>query len=523
MAWIKLPAVGAALGVLLAALLLALFLTDAARAAEPGLAVRTRQGLIVGVREGDLRVFRGIPYAAAPVGDLRWRPPQPAPAWAGARAADAFGAPCAQFDVTRMAQVRRYSGEGIDVFFNAPMSPRASEDCLTANVWAPAGARKAPVVVYFYGGGGSADMQVFNGAGFARSGVVFVNFNYRNLTMGKFAHPAITAANPDGEPLSRYDVMDQLALLRWVRANAAAFGGDPGNVTIAGVSAGGAAVLQLLTVPSAKGLFHRAAVQSGVGWWVAASQAQNEALGAWLVREAGLPADITAPQLRALPPDALPQIGHFAYDGRLVPFDPTQAFAKGRVIDVPLLIGWNSNDGSSLRMNPDAFLAGVPGAVRATYGDTPDLARAIYTDSHVAAPARWIAHRTERGAPTYLYYFSHVRAAQRAASRGAAHGSEIPYVMNHPLPAGADHEERRVTNLVHSCWVSFARTGRPACDGAPEWPRYARATDRVMELNAMPAVRAGLHRARLDAQEAAIGENLAGQKAELDRLTAGAR
>jgi len=180
-------------------------------------------------------------------------------------------------------------------------------------------------------------------------------------------------------------------------------------------------------------------------------------------------------------------------------------------------------DGSSLRINPETYMAGVPASVRATYGGATNLARAIYTDGHVAAPARWIATRAERGAPAYLYYFSHVRAAQRPTSLGAAHGAELPYVMNRALPALADDEERRVTAMVHSRWVSFARTDRPVYEGAPAWPAYRRMSDQVMELSATPQVRSRLHRERLDAHEAAMAENLSGQREELERLTAAAR
>jgi len=236
-----------------------------AAGSDASLKVRVKTGMLVGSHEDDVRTFKNIPFAAPPVGNLRWGPPQPPPAWVGERAADKFGPPCTQLDVSRMSQAKKILPAG--VWIGAPLMTSGSEDCLSLNIWAPEKADRAPVIVYFYGAGGSADMPYWNGAAFARDGIVFVNFNYRYLTQGRFAHPALTkVANPN-EPLSRFDTMDQLAVLHWVQDNIAAFGGDPKNVTIAGVSAGGAAVLQLLTIPRAKGLFHKAAVESGAGWW----------------------------------------------------------------------------------------------------------------------------------------------------------------------------------------------------------------------------------------------------------------
>src|SRR5688572_26299319 len=375
------------------------------------LKVRVKTGILVGSVEDGVRTFKNIPFAAPPVGDLRWAPPQLPLRWDGERAADKFGPPCMQLDILRMPQARKVLPAGI--WIGAPLMPDGSEDCLSLNVWAPRKARSAPVIVYFYGAGGSADMPYWNGTGFARNGIVFVNFNYRYLTQGRFAHPALTKAAKPKEPLSRFDTMDQLAALRWVQDNIAGFGGDPGNVTIAGVSAGGAAVLQLLTVPRAKGLFHRAAVESGVGWWAGLSQAEFERIGVLAASHAGLPNDVTAEQLRALPLDALPQLGVWFWDDRLSPLPPTATIAAGRAIDVPLLIGWNSFDGSSLGSSASShakLIARTPPSVLSAYNGEnqtqEDLAYALWTDLHVAAPARWIAKMTAGGAPTYLYYFS---------------------------------------------------------------------------------------------------------------------
>jgi len=384
-------------------------------------------------------------------------------------------------------------------------------------------------MVYFYGAGGSADMPYWNGAAFARDGIVFVNFNYRYLTQGRFAHPALTAVATPDQPLVRFDTMDQLAALRWVRDNIAAFGGDPGNVTIAGVSAGGAAVLQLLTVPSAKGLFHKAAVESGAGWWSGLSRAEFERVGVLAAAEAGLPANATAPRLRAVPLDALPQLGMWVWDDRLFPLPPTEAFAANRATDVPLLIGWNSFDGSSLGSPGDAHArlrARTPPSVLAAYRgedlNQDDLTYVLWTDVHVAAPARWIAKLTAGGAPTYLYYFSFVPPDQRGHVRGAAHASELPYVFDNweKVAPGqtVDDEVRVATRRIHSCWVTFATSGRPACSGSPVWPRYRPQDDQLMKLGATAQVRKNFRKTQLDAHEAAMNDDLAAQRQELTRL-----
>lgn len=493
--------------------------------AQPDARVRTADGVVVGVAEGGVRAFKGIPYARPPVGPLRWRAPQPAEPWAGDRAADRFGAPCAQLDPARLGQARRLPTA--DVWLDAPMAPAGREDCLTLNVWKPPAARGAPVIVYVYGAGGSSDMPYWDGAGFARQGVVLVTFNYRYVTQGRFAHPSLTGLAPRGEALNRFDTADQIAALKWVRANIAAFGGDPGNVTLAGVSAGGAAVLQLMTVPSARGLFHKAAVESGVGWWSSLSQPELERIGVMAATRAGLPgAAASAEQLRATPIAAFPQLGLQSWDPMLFPMDPTTAIGAGRAVDLPLLIGWNSFDGSSLRDGQRELIDRVPAAVKAAYADEPeaDLAYALWRDIHVAAPARWVADRTWRGAPTYVYYFSHLRPDQRGKVRGAAHGSELPYLFDswgRIVPGlKLSDEERRMTRLMQSCWTSFARTGQPACEGAPAWPRYTPRDQAVMELNTSPAVRRQFERRRLDLQIAHMQADLAYQRTQLDRVLA---
>jgi para-nitrobenzyl esterase len=493
--------------------------------------VTTESGVVIGEVSDGIRIFKGIPYAAPPVRELRWAPPKPPVKWAGERKAIAFGAACTQPDFSALASAKpvgkALSAKGYDLWVGVPSAPGSSEDCLFLNVWAPSRAGRAPVMVFVHGGGGSGAIPYWDGSAFARDGVILITFNYRNFTLGKFAHPALTKAAGSNEPLARFDLMDQIAALRWVRNNIAEFGGDPGNVTLFGQSAGGAATIQLLTVPAAHGLFDKAIIESGNGWWAPFDQKTYEKIGSLLANQAGLPgAEATVEQLRALPPDAMPWIGSFNFDGRLVPESPTEAIAAGRAADVPLMIGWNSNDGSSLRYGLSEIVENASPAVKAAYaplgesGD--DLAHAMYTDSHVAAPARWIAERTAGGKPTYLYQFSYVRVTDRAKTRGASHGTELPYVFDSwskfaPTLTLTD-EERSVTRTIHSCWVSFAKTGKPHCEGAPEWPRFSSGDDRLMDFDISAKVKQHVRKAQLDAQIATMHDTIAAQKRSLSEL-----
>jgi para-nitrobenzyl esterase len=252
-----------------------------------------------------------------------------------------------------------------------------------------------------------------------------------------------------------------------------------------------------------------------------------ETVGSWMAREAGLPGkDATADQLRALPADRFPWFGAYSIDGRMQPENSTDAFAKGKIADVPLMIGWNDFDGSSLRYGLQAVVDRTRDSVKEAYaseGKTgDDLAYALYTDSHVGAPARWIAARTETGAPTYLYLFTYVREPNRGKVRGAAHGDDVSYVFDtwsksYPTLQLSD-EDRAATRMVHSCWVTFAKTGKPECEGAPDWPRYTRADDRLMELGLKPQVLKNFRKAQLDAQEAAMQDVIGETRKSVEEL-----
>jgi para-nitrobenzyl esterase len=473
----------------------------AAWAAAPTATVDS--GALSGVRDGQIEVFKGIPYAAAPVGPLRWAPPaSPAP-WTGARDASSFGAICPQ-PATPLG-----GGAG---------QPQ-SEDCLFLNVWTFDGARKAPVMVWIHGGAfrfGSGSARLYDGAAFARDGVILVSINYRLGALGWFAHPALTRAAAPGAPLGDYGLMDQMAALRWVKRNIAAFGGDPDNVTVFGESAGGQSVLALLSTPAASGLFARAIVESGGGWGADGTLADAEQRGVSLASAAGLGADATAEQLRALPPDklfdvpaALGGVGPIT-DGRLMPRSITQTFQAGRQLRVPLMIGSNSYEASlmaAFKIPPASILARATPAVRALYpGDDATAAADIFTDSVMGAPAHWIAVEASAQAPVFLYHFAYVPSVRQGATPGTVHGGEIPFVFGDwtsIAAAVATPQDRAVQTLAHACWVGFAKTGDPAC-GSPAWPRFQPQSDVWMEFDATPGPQPDPRKAQYDALDQAL-------------------
>jgi para-nitrobenzyl esterase len=282
-------------------------------------------------------------------------------------------------------------------------------------------------------------------------------------------------------------------------------------------------VLTLMTSPAARGLFAKATVQSGGGWGKAPSLADAEARGVALAEKLGLPADASADQLRALPAAALVGAGQGfqgvspIVDGRIVAETIAQAFAKGDQASVPLIIGTNSDEASLLpAAGYSAFLANQAPALVAAYpdeaADPAKLARAIFDDEAMGAPARWIAGRQSAKAPAFLYYFSYVRVVRRGKIPGANHTSENPYVFDSQMgiPNYADQiqaEDRAMAALVHSCWVSFAKTGAATCKGAPAWPAYAPASDQLMEFGLTADVRANFRKAQRDAVEKAAGPN----------------
>ncbi len=472
-----------------------------AEAPSPPPAVRIDSGSLVGVNEGPASVFRNFPYAAPPVGALRWAPPQPVKAWSAPRPAAEAGPSCPQ-----------------------PMNPDGSpnvggangamsEDCLQLNVFAPKAAKAAPVMVWIHGGSHRYGAGwVYGGQNFARDGVVLVTINYRLGALGYFAYPALDAAAKPGDPVGNYGLMDQIAALKWVQRNIARFGGDPKNVTVFGESAGGMSTLALLATPSARGLYQKAIVESGLGWFTPKTLAAKEAEGARALEKAGITAT-TAADLRALPIEKLiPVNDDFApfTDGKLMTETPSQAAADGHLADVPLIIGSNSGEDSLMgpRVSPQT-LAMIPPIAKTIYKEEAAVsdeavARAIFTDKVMGGPARWIAGKTSGGQPSWLYYFSYVGSRFGPSKTRASHADEIQYAWEYwgrrtPMSM-VSAKDQQVAALMHACWVSFAKTGAPRC-GTEPWPAYTPASDQLMEFGANSGVRTHFRKAQLDAQE----------------------
>lgn len=477
-------------------------------------AAKVETGVVVGRGDGRIDVFKAIPFAAPPVGPLRWAPPEPAAPWTGQRDASAYGPACPQF----IDPTGRTNGGG----YIGPVS----EDCLTLNVFAPHGAKRAPVMVWIFGGGnvlGASDVPSNDGTNFARDGVILVSFNYRLGALGFLAHPALSRAAGAGEPLGNYGTLDQIAVLRWVRRNIKAFGGDPDNVAIFGESAGGADVLTLMTVPAARGLFQKASVESGGGWGDGTTLNAAETSGVALAQKLGLPADATADQLRALSADRLVAAGGSfgpTIDGRLITETTERAFARGDQAQVPLIIGSNDDEASLLPKGTEAaYAARIAPEVRAAYaaeaGDDVALAHAVFTDSFGGGPARWIARQQSAHAPAWLYEFTYVRVIRRGKIPGANHTSEIPYVFDSQMAVPVykleiQDEDKAMAARIHSCWVAFAKIGRPVCDGGPDWPAYSASRDAMMDFGRALVVLQHWRKPELDAVERAQGSKLSG-------------
>jgi para-nitrobenzyl esterase len=487
-----------------------------------GTVVKTKQGTVQGFVANDVAVFRGLPFAAAPVGDLRWREPAPPAKWQGTRAANAYGSSC-----------------------------QASEDCLYLNIYEPKDASansKLPVMVWIHGGAfifGSG--QQYDGTQFAKQGVIVVTVNYRLGRAGWFAHPALTAeelgsrfrgndaAGASRRLLGNYGLMDQVAALKWVRDNIAAFGGDPKNVTIFGESAGAISVNYLMLAPQAKHLFVRAIAESGFGRLAAMplhttdGTRSVENIGSDFATKNGIAGNdaAAAKALRALTFAQLTAgVGGVGSadqtlplaDGKMITGSAYEGFAKGAELEIPYLVGGNSDEASLTRrgMNASERLAAITNrrdeflaAFAPDKASDADRTMArLVTDVSISEPDRALARLHSKRAPTYVYHFSYVPAANRAAMFGLPHGGEIGYVFNTPRANSAfDDEGKAIAGAANRYWAQFGKNGDPGKAGGPTWPKFDTADEALLEFPAggVPTVQKHFHKDRLDWVEASLG------------------
>jgi para-nitrobenzyl esterase len=488
----------------------------ASQATQP--IVQTQSGKLRGAHQGGVAVFKGIPFAAPPVGSFRWRPPQPVVAWQGVRDALEFGPDCAQ------------AGWG-----GTPgtITKGSSEDCLYLNLWTPAGAKakaKLPVMVWIHGGGfvgGSGSSPETFGDQFAKQGVVLVTINYRLGRLGFFAHPALSQEHPE-EPKGNYGYMDQITALQWVQQNIAAFGGDPKNVTIFGFSAGGVSVHSLMTIPTAKGLFHKAIYQSSggrdgvlTGRPIDQENAapfypiSAETVGLNFAKKHGIEGRDAAAlaKLRDLKVEDIVDGGQETdgqggpriysgpiLDGKLVVETAESAYKAGRQANVPLMIGSNSAEIGGGFVNA----ADSKETLFALFGPLENDAKAAYdpdgskefaevitqfnTDWVWAEPARMTARAfLSKETPVYFYQFSYVPTILRERMKyGAGHGSEVAYVFNHLKGrrgvAEITPDDEKVGQMMHAYWVNFAKNGNPNAPGMPLWPVYSLPKEEILDI-----------------------------------------
>jgi para-nitrobenzyl esterase len=464
-------------------------------------------GKLKGATEAGVTSFKGIPYAAPPVGELRWRPPQPAAKWIGVRQATEYGHDCMQLPFPSDA---------------APLGTAPAEDCLVANVWVPEHhTGKLPVMVWIYGGGwvnGGSSPSVYDGSQFAKQGLVFVSFNYRLGRFGFFAHPALTAESKDGM-LGNYGYMDQIAALKWVQRNAAAFGGDPNQVTVFGESAGGFSVHMLMTSPLAKGLFERAMVESGGGRLLLNStgvheginrRPSGEEIGVNFAKAKGITGTDAAAleKIRALPADAIVdgmnmasmQAAESTYpgpmiDGKVVVGQIETLYKEGKYQHVPFVVGANSLDIGFSRATTKEELFAPFGASAKAAEDAYDAASSsnirflgmkVAADGFMIEPARFVAKTlSSQGAPVWEFRFGYVATSLRKQLPGAPHATEIPYVFDTvKAKYGADlsADDEKIAQQTNTYWANFAKTGNPNGKGLPGWPQFNSSGDMLMDF-----------------------------------------
>jgi para-nitrobenzyl esterase len=502
----------------------------------PDVPVKTAGGMVRGVAtaDGRIRVFKGIPYAAPPAGELRWKEPQPVRAWEGTRDASEFGAQCMQGPIFD------------DIKFPRP----ASEDCLNLNVWTPANSGdRLPVMVWIHGGGfqaGASAEPRHDGQAFAKKGVVLVTVNYRLGVFGFMAHPELTRESSH-HASGNYGLMDQIAALRWVKENIAAFGGNPDNVTIFGESAGSFSVSALMASPLAKGLFQKAIGESGAYFTagsgtlalqsLSTTEQQGKKFGSTIGAESL--AALRAKSSEELLKGALPIQPWFTpnLDGYVLTEEVHATFAAGRQAQVPLLAGWNADEirAGIVRAKEKPTVQSFGADVRKRFGQQADAvlkayqaandeeavesAAAFGSDMFIGyATWKWIQmHAKTGGAPVYRYSFDRkipvapdakingVAASSRDI--GARHAGEIEYVfgaLDSVHDVTWESSDRKLSDAMTTYWSNFARNGDPNGSNLPNWPRYDGNGGRVLHLDETIYDAAETNRQRYEAIDAFV-------------------
>lgn len=478
--------------------------------------VKVEQGLLAGTsgKHADVRVFRGVPFAAPPVGDLRWKAPQAPASWKETRDAKEFSPVCWQSQYPDVARL-----------YQSELAAR-SEDCLYLNIWTPAKTSNEylPVMVWIHGGAftrGSGSSRSYDGEILARKGAVVVTINYRLGMFGFFAHPELTTES-EHHASGNYALLDQIAALQWVKKNITAFGGDPNRVTIFGESAGSWAVNVLIASPLAKGLFQRAIGESGGSFAPMKSLAEAEKSGVSLAGTMGVTQDVLK-TLRGKSAEELlkasdNQPTRAIVDGYVLPQDVYTIFAQGKQNDVQLLVGNNADEGTALvpqgaSIKAEQFVA----VARGRFGSLADEFLKIYpggsdeeaVKSFFAAfrdqqfeweMRTWARMQTKTGHhPVYLYYFSRVPPGPQSKTLGAFHAADLAYVFgNFAWPFPWEETDKKLSDAMTSYWVNFAASGAPNGNGLAKWPVYNASEDQLLEFGDQIGVRSGVNKAGLD-------------------------
>ncbi|MCS2148154.1 carboxylesterase/lipase family protein [Scandinavium manionii] len=461
--------------------------------------VHTRQGSLLGLTDNNIHIWRGIPFAAPPVGPLRWRSPQPVTSWHGVREAQTFSPASWQ----NIEYCRELGGGD---------PGRFSEDCLYLNVWAPASpAKPLPVMVWLHGGGftiGAGSLPPYDGHALAKRDVVVVTVNYRLGHLGCFSHPALDGE--EGERVCNFSLLDQIAALKWVQENIAAFGGDSDNVTLFGESAGARSVLSLLASPKANGLFHKAIIQSGYtlpDTPLDKAMAQGEAVAAHF----GLQ-NASAEQLRAIPPEAFWPLEGALKPGpvpvcgdAVLPESMLEMFFTARQHPVPIMVGSNSDEASVMAVFGVDLAGQIQklrqerrlglGLIKLLYpgvkGDI-ELGRQVCRDMAFTTLGYVVMQAQQRvGQPCWRYWFDYVAEAEHHIYKnGTWHGNEVPYVFDTLTLAEPSRNYVNARDVAFSAqvadyWVNFARNASVACDtlhGPVRWPASIKGRDRLLRI-----------------------------------------